>query len=564
MSVTDARMAFERHATSKIRKADDLFTLHTMGFRGEALPSIAAVSELEMTTMREGDELGTRIVIKASKVESQQPVASVRGTNIMVKNLFYNFVARRRFLKKDSVELSHIVQEFERLALVNPGIALKLSHNGTVLHQLQRSSLRERIGALFGKNLEKNLIPVEADTSLAAIKGFISLPSAAKTRGAKQYFFVNGRNMRHPYFHKAVVSCFENLIAKDAQPQYFLSFDVPPERIDVNIHPKKHEIKFEDEQSIWQILTASIRNSLGRYNVGTTIDFDNIGEPDIPPLVEGAPRVDSPVDNPADPDYTPFATPDFDMRAWEERPAENRLDFGSAISRPSSLNSGNYLRRESGGQINIPSNWDTLYAAFTEEKSREQSPMIADEPRRSFWQLRNRYILTETSGGLLIIDQHRAHVSILYHSMMDDSKRGNLASQNLLFEMPLDLESAQKIVLDSSIDLIERLGFRIRTSGEGYMLTAVPSVLDRNDPVEMLRRILSDMMETGLDIEDDAISRLTLTLARGAAIKSGQPLTPAEQEHIVNSLFKLESPRYTPDGHLVIAELNDDALARLF
>ncbi|MDE6396659.1 MAG: DNA mismatch repair endonuclease MutL, partial [Muribaculaceae bacterium] len=504
-----------------------------------------------------------KIVIRASKVESQQPVATVKGTNIMVKNLFYNFVARRRFLKKDSVELSHIVQEFERLALVNPGIALKLSHNGSVLHQLQRSSLRERIGALFGKNLEKNLIPVEADTSLVAIKGFIALPSAAKTRGAKQYFFVNGRNMRHPYFHKAVVSCFENLIAKDAQPQYFLSFDVPPEKIDVNIHPKKHEIKFEEEQSIWQILTASIRNSLGRYNVGTTIDFDNIGQPDIPPLVEGAPRVDSPVDNTADPNYTPFAAHDFDMRVWEERPPEQKLDFGQAVSRPSSLNTGIGRHRESGGRINIPSNWDSLYDAFTDEKKKE-SLSVADEPRRSFWQLRNRYILTETSGGLMIIDQHRAHVSILFHSMMSDKAGGQLATQNLLFELPLDLEPAQKIVLDSSIELIEKLGFRINTAGSQYMLTAVPTVLDRTDPVDMLRTIISDLMETGTDIEEDVVSRLALTLARGAAIKSGQVLTPAEQEHIVSSLFKLESPRYTPDGSLVIADLDDDALSRLF
>ena len=563
MSVTDARMAFERHATSKIRKADDLFTLHTMGFRGEALPSIAAVSELEMTTMRGGDELGTKIVIKASKVESQEPVASVKGTNIMVKNLFYNFVARRRFLKKDSVELSHIVQEFERLALVNPGIALKLTHNGSVLHQLQRSSLRARIGALFGKNLEKNLIPVETETSLAVIKGFISLPSAAKTRGAKQYFFVNGRNMRHPYFHKAVVSCFENLIAKDAQPQYFLNFDVPPEKIDVNIHPKKHEIKFEEEQSIWQILTASIRNSLGRYNVGTTIDFDNIGEPDIPPLVEGGPLVDSPVDTTGDTDYTPFATPDFDMRVWDERPEEHRLDFSQAVSRPSSLNGPSPKRRDSGRQINIPSNWDALYAAFTDEKNREQN-QTKDETRRSFWQLRNRYILTETSGGLLIIDQHRAHVTILYHSMMEANQGGNLASQNLLFEMPLDLEQSQKIILDSSIDIIERLGFRIHTSDDQYLLTAVPSVLDRSDPVDMLRKIIGDLAETGADIESDVISRLSLTLARGAAIQPGQSLTTTEQEHIVNSLFKLESPRYTPDGHLIIADLDDDALSRFF
>ena len=287
MSTTDARMAFERHATSKIRCADDLFTLHTMGFRGEALPSIAAVSELELSTRRENDELGTKVVIRASHVDSQEPTMTAKGTNIKVKNLFYNFVARRRFLKKDSVELSHILHEFERLALVNPDIAFKFTSNGVLLHSLPRGLLKDRIGALFGKSISEHLIPVNVETSLVKINGFISLPSGARQRNQKQFLFVNGRNMRHQYFRRAILSCYENLIAKDAQPHFFVNFEVAPDRIDVNIHPQKHEIKFEDEQSIWQILTAAIRETLGRYHASTVLDFNNIGAPEIPSVGSG-------------------------------------------------------------------------------------------------------------------------------------------------------------------------------------------------------------------------------------------------------------------------------------
>lgn len=569
MSVTDARMAFERHATSKIREADDLFALHTMGFRGEALPSMAAVSEVEMRTMRPGDELGTRIVIRGSKVESCEPFVTARGTSIMVRNLFFNVVARRRFLKKDSVELSHIVQEFERLALVNPDVSMKLTHNGTVLHHLQRSSLKERIGALFGKTIERNLIPVEVDTSLVRISGFVGLPSAARARGARQFFFVNGRNMRHLYFRKAVLTCYENLIAKDVQPHYFINFEMPPERIDVNVHPQKHEIKFEDEQSVWQILTAAIRTALGRYNAGVTFDFDSVDMPDIPPLVESKTTPVKAVDETIDPNYTPFDNrQNFSMRPWPAAPSENRLDLGHISrngSRPSSLNT-------SGGRVErpaVPKNWQKLYETFTGQTKpvtdREAAP--TQLPGELLCrQVRGRYILTETSAGLLIIDQHRAHLSVLYDRMMSEHRDGMLLSQNLLFEVPLDLEPSEIVMLDSSIETVERLGFITTTAPDGRrILTGVPSVTDGNDPAAMLKDLLNGLAEGVADESgEDIVSRMVLILARRAAIKYGQPLTPVEQEHLVNSLFRLPSPRYTPDGRLVIYEIDDAALAHMF
>lgn len=306
MSDTDARLAFERHATSKISQADDLFTLHTMGFRGEALASIAAIAQIDLRTMRQGETLGTRILINGSKVESQEPEACVPGSNMMVKNLFFNVPARRKFLKKDSVELSAIMREFERLALVNTGIDFTLISNDTTVHSLMHGPMKKRICDLFGKNLDKQLIPIETDTSIVSVNGFVGLPENARRRNPLQFFMVNGRNMRHPYFHKAVMQCYEKLIPADTQPNYFINLRVDPETIDVNIHPTKNEIKFENEQAIWQILTAAIRDSLGRFNVGPSLDFDREDAPDIPvfdPNAEKMPEID------IDPGYNPFGEP---------------------------------------------------------------------------------------------------------------------------------------------------------------------------------------------------------------------------------------------------------------
>lgn len=567
MSVTDARMAFERHATSKIRCADDLFTLHTMGFRGEALPSVAAVAEVEVITRREGDELGTRLVIRGSKFESQEPCTAAKGTSIKVKNLFYNFVARRRFLKSDSVELKHIVGEFERLALVNRDVAFKFTSNDTLLHSLSRSPLKERISALFGKSIGTNLIPVETETSLVKISGFVALPTAARKNGLRQFFFVNGRNMRHPYFHRAVLSCYENLIAKDVQPHYFINFEVAPDRIDVNIHPQKHEIKFEDEQSIWQILTAAVRASLGRFNVGVAIDFNTEGAPDIPPLVEGRIPVDNtPVSDVFDDTYNPF-----ELKSPQPiRPA--KFDFGNDYTSASSLNDHVRQRPE---QRPDTRGWEEFYRSVeqikkqrkTEEKTIPQidENMVGDENATSFWQLLGRYILTETRKGMVIIDQHRAHINILYNRILGTLTSGTTASQKLMFDEPLELDTTENVVLDSSIDIIESMGFRIHRDDEGRaVLEAVPAMLDTKSPVTVLKSILADLAETGNDVEHDLRSRVALAAARSSAIRYGQILTQVEMEHIVNALFRLTSPTYTPDGQLTLYMLDEQRLNTMF
>ncbi len=560
MSTTDARMAFERHATSKIRCADDLFTLHTMGFRGEALPSIAAVSELEVSSRRDCDELGTKLIIRASHVDSQEPATAMKGTNIKVKNLFYNFVARRRFLKKDSIELSHIIHEFERLALVNTDVSFKLSSNGVMLHSLPRGPLKDRITALFGKTVGTNLIPVKTETSLVSIDGFISLPSAARQRGQRQFLFVNGRNMRHPYFHRAILSCYDNLIAKDVQPHYFINFKVAPDRIDVNIHPQKHEIKFEDEQSIWQILTAAVREALGRYGVGTAIDFNTAGAPDIPPLVEGQTPPDlRDLTEGIDDGYNPF-----------ELARQTKSD-----ARPAGFS---HTKTDTRG-------WQDLYASIDRAQhpvvpSRMPDPEPTPMPEPSLMpeeaatpanagaplvQLRSKYIVTETRGGILLIDQHRAHVNLLYNALLAESRKGAVASQALIFNEPLNLEPDEQVMLDSSIDLIERIGFRIGKDADGRStLDGVPGTLGAKNPVEVLHNILADLSESGIDVEADAMQRVLLTMARSAAMTAGRQLTVPEMEHILSSLFRLPSPGYTPDGLTVIYRLTDERLAGFF
>jgi DNA mismatch repair protein MutL len=574
MSATDARMAFERHATSKIRKADDLFTLHTMGFRGEALPSIAAVSEIDMRTMRPDDVMGTRIVIKASEVESQQPEACVAGTNIMVKHLFYNFVARRRFLKKDNVELSHIMHEFERLALVNTNVEFTLTHNGTVVHQLLKAPLKQRIGALFGKTVERGLIPVDTETTMVKISGFIGLPQNARHRNALQYFFVNGRNMRHPYFHKAVLNCYSDLIAGDAQPNYFINLNVDPDRIDVNIHPQKHEIKFEDEQMIWQILTAAIKESLGKFNAGPSIDFDAIDVPDIPPMMQNAgANVDTPVED-IDLDYNPFAV---DV-------PEPKVEVSSALNSSFSAPSGEQVwRRERSSALN--KNWDKLYETYNVERQSALNtinqqpaagghaandavlPTLAEESQgvQAMFQLKNRWIVTTSKSGLMFIDQHRAHTRVLYERFLPTIKAGTMATQHLIFGETVEVDAAQHAIIESASELLSSLGYELSFLGDlTWAINGVPAELGNVNPTQALLSVLSDVAETGNDPTDEQRSRIALTMADTAAIRSNQPLTTEEVQRLVSDLFKLPTPNYTPDGYAIVHILSSDQIASFF
>lgn len=564
MSATDARMAFQRHATSKIRQADDLFSLHTMGFRGEALPSVAAVSEIEMRTMRPEDQMGTRIVIKASKVQSQTPEVCNPGTSISVKHLFYNFVARRRFLKRDSIELSHIMHEFERLALVNPDTDLSLTHDGKVLYQLRHGPLLQRIGQLFGRTVEHQLIPLEAKTAMVNVTGFIGLPAGARQRNRLQFFFVNGRNMRHPYFQKAVLACYKDLLNGEAQPNYFINFEVPADRIDVNVHPQKHEVKFEDEAMVWQVLTAAIRESLGKYNVGPAIDFEATDVPDIPPLQQGlTPVVDSPVDDSLDPEYNPFKD-------------EGRTHATTRVERPSALNVGNWQALyENFGRQQQPA---AMPVAETESRTKDDETdlfgadeagpeeiEIAEDFDTSMFQLKNRWIVTTAKSGLMLIDQHRAHTRILYEKFLPTVTSGTMTSQRLIFSERLEVDAAMNAVLQSSLPLLQTLGFELKhQGGPEWIIEAIPAELSDTEPRQSLLSIVADLSDTGSDPTDEQRSRIALSMARAAAVRNNRQLAPAEMQRLVSELFRLSTPSMTPDGLPIVRIVPASQLARLF
>lgn len=562
MSPTDARLAFERHATSKISKAADLYDLHTMGFRGEALASICAIARVELRTMRKDDTIGTCVIIEGSKVESQEPEVCAPGCNFMVKNLFFNQPARRKFLKSDHVEMNHILREFERMALVNPDIEFQLVHNDVVLHQLLRSSFKQRIVDLFGKSIDKQLVPVDTETSIVKINGFVSRPENARKRGALQFLTVNGRNMRHPYFHKAIMHCFEQLIPSDEQPCYFINLTVDPETIDVNIHPQKSEIKFENEQPIWQILVAAVKEGLGKFNAVPSIDFDLDDAPEIPVFQPDA-GASHGLD--LDTSYNPFAS-----------------------QSPKAGGSASQVCRKSSVVMN--QDWEKLYQDFERKRDEELSSIKAsalnsmsldeigeeeipdmdfsagfDSAVPAVMQLKGRYILSPAKSGLTVVDQHRAHVRILYDRYLDLARLDALSTQRVIFPEVLELSPSQSVFLEGIAGELSSLGFDISFLGDNsWTVNGLPSVLNDVNPRELMMAMLDMVMDSGEKLGESMRERIAFSMAKSAAIKPGQQLTSAEMDHILSDLFKLATPNYTPDGKLVLSVIATDDIARLF
>ena len=569
MSPSDARMAFERHATSKISAATDLYSLHTMGFRGEALPSVAAVAQIDMRTMRRDDAVGCRVVISESKFEGIEPVATVPGTNIMVKNLFFHMPARRKFLKKDSVELGHILREFERLALVNTDVDFTLIHNDVTLHQFLRGTLTQRIADLFGKTLPSQLAPLSTETSLVKITGFVAMPAQARKRGYQQFFFVNGRNMRHPFFHKAVMACYERLIPADSQPSYFIDFSVDPSTIDVNIHPQKHEIKFENEQAIWQILTAAVKETLGKVQAAGALDFDTLDAPEIPIFDPDAPDASDRPKVEVDDHYNPFA---------EASPRHERPSGGEATQ---------YSRRSAAS---VPTDWDKLYENFSRRRESSYAEMKssalnegADEgadalfaPRKeeapvnaaAAIQIKGAYIAAPSAAGLMIIDQHRAHVRILYERFIDSLKAGPIPSQQLIFPESLGLSPSQSATLAAIGDTVAALGFDVSFLGDAtWAINGQPALPGNASPSQTLMAVI-EAAEATDGFEDFSTEQLlhplALAMARTAALRHGRVLTPQEMDSLVADLFRTAAPDLTPDGLSIIATLDYAAIHDLF
>ena len=542
MSETDARMAFERHATSKIHQANDLFALTTMGFRGEALPSISAISQVEIKTRTSDSELGTLITISGSKVESQEPVSTIEGTCITVKNLFFNVPARRKFLKSNETERRNILLEVERIALAHPDIEFTLYDNNVTLLQLPPAVLRQRITQLIGKNIDQHLLEIDIDTTLCKIFGYITKPEFAKKRRGNQFFFVNGRYMRHPYFNKAISVAFENLIQTNEHPNYFIYFQVDPSSIDVNIHPTKTEIKFENEQAIWQILMVSIKESLGKFNAVPSIDFDTEDSIPIPVFDKDKhTHTQGPQVN-LNPNYNPF------KQSTYRRPP--KMDWETL-----------YRDFEKDLDEEIDGESQTSPLNFSEEK--QSLPEFGADAFPDYYQYKQKYIFTSVKSGLMIIDQHRAHVRILFDKYLENISKKKGFSQRVLFPEMIELSASEAAILPAIKEDLESLGFELSNLGsQTYAIQGVPSEIENPDAGKLIKSMLENITETGLDVKSEIQEKLSLSFAKSVAINYGKLLTIEEITDIVNKLFACPTPNYTPDGKKIITVINDDEMAK--
>ena len=556
MSETDARLSFERHATSKIRKADDLFSLHTMGFRGEALASIAAVAQIDLKTRMKGEDLGTQLTISGSRFVGQEPCACPVGSNFTVENLFFNVPARRKFLKSNTTELNNIITAFERIVLVYPQISFTLHSNGTELFNLRSCSYRQRIVEVFGKRLNQDLLPIGVDTSLCRIHGFVGKPESARKKVLQQYFFVNERYMKHAYFHKAVMTAFDRLIPQGEQIPYFLYFEVPAENIDVNIHPTKTEIKFENEQAIWQILLASVKEAVGKFNDVPSIDFDTEGKPDIPVFnpngSTSAPKISF------NPQYNPFKQSSQPQRtttpeSWESLYAG--LDTNTETPQTD-------LFGQEDTPIGNVDNGETIISSVA--TAPDATAMIEDKSP-THYQYKGSYIMTAVKSGLMIINQHRAHVRILYEAYLRQLSEHKVHSQKVLFPEMVQFSVSDSVILDHILPEMTEMGFQLDNLGGGsYAVNGVPAGIEGLNAVTLITDMVAAAIESGTHVKEEIDHVLALSLARNAAIPQGQVLSNSEMESIVNELFACSNVNYTPSGTPIIAIMQQHDIEHLF
>jgi DNA mismatch repair protein MutL len=549
MSPTDARMAFERHATSKIRQANDLFAIRTLGFRGEALASVAAIADIEMRTRRYEDETGTFLHVIATNVISQEPISCQQGTTIQVKNLFFNVPARRKFLKSEAYELKNIISEVQRVAIPNPEISFQLYHNNTLVHDLPTGNIMKRIVGIFGKNISHCLIPVNSATSVVTVTGFTGLPKFARKTMGEQFFFVNRRFMRHPWFHKSVMQAYEKLLPADAFPSYFLFLEVDPGCIDINVHPTKTEIKFEDEIAIWQIIHAAIRESLGKNSIVPSIDFDQNGSIDIPIPPKERTSVPEPMIF-LNPDYNPFRIqeqPDFmpDPSSWRER-------------------------------TNLK-NWDQLYEGMKQDPSlfrqnhaaTNQETGLPDLPYqgsgRKVFQLKQKYLVFPVKSGMMVIDQRRAQERILFERFLEILRTDQVASQQVLFPHTFELNSADTGLLKELLPDLQALGFDIREFGKDtFIINGVPGILETKSPVSIVEKLLEEFKNSPVNARIRMREQVAGSLARASAMNYGEDLLPLEMEQLVDQLFACSSPNFTNDGKTVLTIIPMDEIDKYF
>ena len=568
MSETDARMCFERHATSKIKKAEDLFAIRTMGFRGEAMASIAAVAQVELRTRRMTDEVGTKVVIEGSEVISHEAESCPQGTNFLIKNLFYNIPVRRNFLKSNTVEMRHVMEDFQRIALSNPDIFFSLHHNNTELFHLTSGNLKQRILGIFGNNYSKNLVPIEEETDVVKLWGFVGKPEYAKKTRGEQLFFVNNRFIKSAYLHHAIMSGYEELIAKDAHPMYVIFMDIDPARIDVNVHPTKTEIKFDDEKLIYNYLKVAIRHALGQYSLTPMLDFEQeIGY------------------------LRPPTQPKVRTSQYSESEQETKKSSeGESYTRPSVINFASPETRQKGNVRN----WESLYRDLDNEFGTEtpnlniepsepeqpieeatsitiESKMSADDfmlndKHSSFskhqkepYQLHGLYIVNQLRSGYMLIDQQAASERILYEKYLTLLESTKSATQNELFPRTITVSPADAIILKDILPEINRLGFDLQDFGQNdFVLHGLPSELKETNEKDIIEMLL-EQYKQNIDIYLNIKESVSRALAKSAALKKGKILTVKEMRDLVDKLFACAVPFSSPNGNkcFIVHELDD-------
>ena len=553
MSFTDARMCFERHATSKIRKADDLFAIRTMGFRGEAMASIAAIAQVELKTRRHEDELGTKICIEASEIISQEPCATAAGTSVCIKNLFYNTPARRNFLKGNSIEMRHIIDEFQRVALAYQQIFFTLHHDGQEVFHLPTATLKQRIVHLFGNNYNQKLVPVQEDTSIIKLEGFVGKPEfARKTRG-EQFFFVNNRFIRDNYLNHAVTSAFQELLQDDSFPLYVLFISIDPAKIDINVHPTKTEIKYQDEKAIYAIIRSAVKRSLGQYNITPSLDFDR--ETGFDQMISHKPLDQIvPPGIKFNPDFNPFSN-------------EVKTALDTSVLRSSAE------RRKP----DFVQNWDTLYA-ITQGKITEQQEIDTQQRKvsvdntqlnkpgeRQLFQIHNRFILSPIKSGFMLIDQQAAHERILYERFLIQLENHSGVSQQTLFPQSISMSTSDFELLKSLFQDVRALGFDIREFGKNTVVVeGIPAELTKASENEMLEKLLEGFKNNQSALKLDKHDNLARTLAKNAAVNPGTRFSLEEMNQLTDQLFACQMPNVSLAGKPVIITYTLEELFQKF
>ncbi|MFI0426648.1 MAG: DNA mismatch repair endonuclease MutL [Flavobacterium sp.] len=550
MNTTDARLCFERHATSKIRHAEDLFDLHTKGFRGEALASIAAIAHVEMKTKQDQEELGNLIIIEGSKLIKQDIAVLPKGTSFAVKNLFFNIPARRNFLKSETVEFRHVMDEFQRVAMAHPSISFTLIHNGSELYNLPSSNYRQRIVNIFGGKTNEKLVPVSEETELINITGFVGKPEFAKKSRGEQFFFVNDRYIKSAYLHHAIMSAYDGLLKEGNQPSYFLYLQVPPHTIDINIHPTKTEIKFDDEQSIYAILRSAVKHSLGQFNVAPVLDFERDANLDTPYQYK-----DKVADFPTiqvDSGFNPFAT---------DKPAKALASFGS-------------YKKESN-----TANWESLYvglkqdtdeiASFSFESEEVTGKLFDDETvetnTNATYQIHKKYIVSAIKSGMLVIDQGRAHQRILYEQFLTNITVQKASSQQLLFPLELYFSTDEMQLIKELEPTLENTGFVFDAfKTDAVQISGLPIAMAESEVSIVLEELISNLKN---EIPESSFSQsdsIAKSMAKSLAVKTGTYLSEKEQENLVNSLFACKEPNVSPFQKPTFITITVDDLDKKF